>query len=577
MGKSRPRALIVVRLSRVTDATTSPERQLEACRKLCDDRGYDVVGVADDLDVSAGATTPFTRPKLGPWLANRHNEFDVLVMYRMDRLVRRLLDLADVIRWGQEHDVAIVSATEAFLDLTAPFGDIVAMLVAKTAEMELEAISARNASASTHNIRSGKWRGGVPPWGYVPERGDDKVWRLVQDPVQVEVIHEVAERVLAGERLRPIAADLTKRGVLTPKDRFAQVKGQEVKGYAWSSQRMKESLLSRTLLGQVITRDPVLDAKGEIQRDAKGQRILGPEFVVTDETGAPVVRAEPILTRAVFDRVGAALRSREVDRTATVQSGLLLQVLFCGACGRPAYRLKGGPGRKPRYRCAYAQDRSGAAGALGPCDNRSVPLDWADHEVEAHVLDRLGSMERMVRTWFSGSDSRSELAEVDELLADLTDQLGTGAFRRGTPQRERLDARIAALTERQEELRARPVEAPSWRYEGTGETVRAWWERSDSATRTAWLREHEIRATWLSSTEGGRTRIDSFDINMGQPNLESGALPGWVASAAELKARGGWAWSVDDPVLKRAEESLPVVLAQIHWTQGDPDEGDSAV
>lgn len=561
MGK---RALIVIRLSRVTDATTSPERQETACRELCEQRGYDVVDVVEDLDVSAGATTPFTRPTLGPWLRDRHNEFDVLVMYRMDRLVRRLLDLADVIRWGQAHDVAIVSATEAFLDLTAPFGDIVAMLVAKTAEMELEAISARNASASTHNIRSGKWRGGVPPWGYVPERADDKVWRLVQDPVQVKVIHEVVERVLAGERLRPIAADLTKRGVLTAKDRFAQVKGREVHGYAWSSQRMKESLLSRTLLGQVITRDPVLDAKGEIQRNAKGQRILGPEFVVTGDDGTPVVRAEPILTRAVFDRVGAALRAREVDRTATVTSGLLLQVLFCGNCGRPAYRLKGGPGRKPRYRCAFAQDKKGVAGVEGPCDNRSIPLEWADHEVEKHVLDRVGSMERMVRVWFSGSDSRGELAEVDELLADLTDQLGTGQFRRGTPQRTRLDARIAALTERQEELRSKPVEEPRWQYEGTGETVAEWWERSDPSTRNAWLRDAGVRVTWTSHTDGGRTTVDEFAIDMGDGPGIAGAtvLPGPMAGAAEA-AR---AFADRDP----AVADVLAGMARTHWRDGDP-------
>ena len=39
------RALLVIRLSRVTDATTSPERQLETCRDLCRRRGYAVVGV----------------------------------------------------------------------------------------------------------------------------------------------------------------------------------------------------------------------------------------------------------------------------------------------------------------------------------------------------------------------------------------------------------------------------------------------------------------------------------------------------------------------------------------------------
>lgn len=555
------RALIVIRLSRVTEATTSPERQLEKCRELCEKRGYEVVGVAEDLDVSAGATTPFDRPKLGPWLRNRHNEFDVIVVYRMDRLVRRLLDLADVIRWGRRHDVAIVSATEAFLDLTAPFGDVVAMLVAKVAEMELEAISNRNASASHHNIRSGKWRGGVAPWGYVPEKNAAGVWRLVQDATQVAVIHEVVERVLAGEPLRPIAADLTTRGVLTPRDRINQLKGREVKGYAWASQRMKESLTSRTMLGQIVTRDPVLDAKGQVQRDAKGRRVLGPEFVVTGDDGAPVVRAEPILTREIFDRVGAALAARSVDRTATTMSGLLLRVLFCGECGRPAYRLKGGPGRMPRYRCAYAQDKKGAAGIEGPCDNRSIPLEWADDEVERYVLDRVGPMERMTRVWFSGDDSRSELAEVDELLTDLVDQLGTGAFKRGTPQRERLDARIAALTERQESLRSKPIEAPGWRYEGTGETVRDWWGRVDSATRTAWLRDAGVRVTWRSHTENGRTKVDDFAIDLGSgPDLDGAALPGPIAAMAEARAAGGWdadGWA-----------SIPEALAGRYWRNG---------
>jgi site-specific DNA recombinase len=56
------RVLIVVRLSRVTDATTSPERQLEACRELCEQRGYEVAGVAEDLDVSQGLRPRSTGP-----------------------------------------------------------------------------------------------------------------------------------------------------------------------------------------------------------------------------------------------------------------------------------------------------------------------------------------------------------------------------------------------------------------------------------------------------------------------------------------------------------------------------------
>ncbi|MDM2048945.1 hypothetical protein PP327_08895, partial [Mycobacteroides abscessus] len=66
------RALIVTRLSRATEAATSPERQMEICQGLCDDRGYEVVGHAEDLDVS-GSVDPFDRkrrPNIARWPAN---------------------------------------------------------------------------------------------------------------------------------------------------------------------------------------------------------------------------------------------------------------------------------------------------------------------------------------------------------------------------------------------------------------------------------------------------------------------------------------------------------------------------
>ncbi|WP_223291308.1 recombinase family protein [Gordonia malaquae] len=558
MGESenRPekqRALMVVRLSRETEATTSPERQLKDCEELCAERGYEVVGVAEDLNVSA-AVKPQERPKLGAWLKTPER-YDVIVFYRMDRLVRRLADLADLISWGQENHVKLVSANEKFLDLDTPFGDIIALLVAKVAEMELEAIRARTGSASRHTLVSGRWRGGVPPWGYLPEK-DGKHWKLVQDPQQVAVIREIVDRVLAHEPLRAIAHDLTKRGVPTARDRVSEASGREMEGFEWHSSPLKRALTSPTLLGQIVMREAVLDADGQALRDAKGNRVLGKEEVVVDEAGVPVVRAEPILSRDVFDRVGKELAGRENRKEPTKRSsGLLLRVIYCGACGRPAYRLKGGPGRKPRYRCGSAQDTR-------QCDNRTIPLEDADREVTEKVLDTLGSMERMKRVWFTGNDVLAELDEVREMLADLAEQIGTPAFRRGTPGRERMDARIKALSIRQQELEAMPVEQAGWRYEGTGQTLGEWWAEQDDSARNLWLRQSGIRASWTSHTVNGRTVRDSWVIDMGKPDLDAEELPGMVARMAELKGIDAWG-HVENL------RGLPETLAAAYWQQGD--------
>lgn len=476
MKKQVKRALVVVRLSRVTEESTSPLRQREACLELCGQRGYEVVGTAEDLDISAGKTSPFDRPQLGDWLANRRGEFDVLVTFRMDRIVRRLLDLADLIRWCQGNSVSLVSATETFLDLDSAFGDIIALLVAKTAEMELASISERNKSAAQHNMRQGKYRGGPPPWGYTTEKIDGE-WRFIQDDEQVTVINEVVRHVLDGKPLRQVAADLTDRAVLTPRDRVNQLKGRPIQGYQWHSAKLREMLASKSLLGHVVT------SNGSIRND----------------DGSPVIRAVPILERDVFERVQVELAGRENRKEPTKRStSLLLRVIFCGVCSKPAYKLKGGKGRQDRYRCASAQYKT-------TCGNRTVTIDDAEEILTDAVLSVLGGKYRRDKVWDAGSDHAAELAELEDTLGDLTDQLGVGSFRRGTRQRERLDARIAELARRQAELTAQASKPAGWTWVPTDELFGDWWESQTVEQLNLWLRGMDIRMSW--NHQGIRTDL----------------------------------------------------------------------
>ncbi len=474
------RALIVVRLSRVTEATTSPERQLEECEALCKQRGYEVAGVAEDLDVS-GAVDPFKkdRPNLARWLAGEEQAFDVIVVYRVDRLTRSIKHLQRLVAWADDESKLIVSATEPHFDMTTPFAAVVIALMGTMAQMELEAISERNRSAAQHNLRAGKYRGGLPPYGYVPA-GEKGNWRLVQDPDQVKIIGEMVRRVLDGEQLQAIAHDLTRRGVPTPSDSFDLHQGRATKGCEWLGDTLRNILSGEALLGYAT---------------ADGKPIR-------NDDGSHVFKSEPILTREVFERVGQELESRSRRGEPTKRStSLLLRVLFCGVCGQPAYRLVTGPRRAPRYRCAgvVLADR---------CGNGTIRMSDVDEAVETKVLHVLGDSERLERVWDSGSDHSVELADIDSTLADLVGLIGTDVYRAGSPQRVALDERIAGLAARQEALSAEEVKPAGWAWEPTGEKFADWWAEQNVTAKNIWLRSMNVRAEFTGQSH----RVDLGDV-----------------------------------------------------------------
>jgi len=72
-------------------------RQELDLRLLARDKGYRVVGVASDLNVSATKVPPWKRKELGEWLNKRSPEFDALLFWKLDRFIRRMSDLSTMI------------------------------------------------------------------------------------------------------------------------------------------------------------------------------------------------------------------------------------------------------------------------------------------------------------------------------------------------------------------------------------------------------------------------------------------------------------------------------------------------
>lgn len=103
-----------IRLSVLTDETTSPERQREAddlaaaAHNISFGEG-DQLREAVDLDVSASKISPFDRPALGGWLA-RPDDFDALAWWRFDRAIRSMADMHKLAEWAREHRKVLVFA-----------------------------------------------------------------------------------------------------------------------------------------------------------------------------------------------------------------------------------------------------------------------------------------------------------------------------------------------------------------------------------------------------------------------------------------------------------------------------------
>ncbi|MBN3459219.1 recombinase family protein [Mycobacterium sp. DSM 3803] len=117
------RVLGAVRLSRLTDESTSPVRQRERISWWASGNDATVTYVSEDLDTS-GAVDPFKRESLGKWLTDTPPEpWDVLVAWKLDRISRSSMDTETLLRWCLERGKRIVCVDDG-IDTDTQMGQV---------------------------------------------------------------------------------------------------------------------------------------------------------------------------------------------------------------------------------------------------------------------------------------------------------------------------------------------------------------------------------------------------------------------------------------------------------------------
>jgi DNA invertase Pin-like site-specific DNA recombinase len=533
------RGVRCVRLSVMTDETTSPERQREA-----DDIAAVALGIsfgegdalreAVDLDVSASAFGPFDRPQLGGWLA-RPDEYDALVWWRFDRAIRSMGHMHELAKWAREHRNMLVFAEGIgggrlvfdFRNPMDPMSELMMLMLAFAAQVESQSIKDRVTGAMAAMRRMPlRWRGGgKPPYGYLPapmpkEHGGIG-WTLVPDPDAVKVIERIVRELLEGKTVSAVAVRLNTDQVPTPRDHWA-VKQDRAKGgrpggakglvkdaFNWNPTVLTRMLRNPTLLGWKMH-------KGNPVRDAAGNPVMSTET--------------PIMTREEFDRIGALLDSRSIDnRERTDTDALLLRVIHCDSCGGRMYLNKQASkvNQAPVYKC-----NSYARGDL--CEAPSnVRGDWVDEHVTAEFLRLVGSVQTKHVVKIPGYDPEPELlatlAEFNEHQDQKGRQKSKHAAHAWQERADALDMRIADL-ETREKREPQRVVTP------TGRTFADEWTAADTAGRRAMLIEAGVRLDVRRGTRGGWRKLDTSRVDFTMTGELDPATEGVAVAAADVAA-----------------------------------------
>lgn len=278
-------------------------RQEADCRALALTRGWEVVGVYRDNDVSAYSGK--VRPAYERLLADiEAGEVRAVIAWHGDRLHRSPKELERFIDLAERVSLRVETVQAGQVDLTTASGRMVARQLGAVARYESEHKSDRIKRKLAENAAAGKHHGGSRPYGW----NDD---RVTPRESEAAVIREAAERVLAGDSVRAIVADLNARGVPT------------AQGGKWL---------------HVILRDCLLHARHAGLREHRGE-VVG--------TAAWPAIIEPETWRAVRRILGDRSRVTTPGRGGKLH--LLSGIATCGVCGAP---LRVSPSRGvPAYRC----------------------------------------------------------------------------------------------------------------------------------------------------------------------------------------------------------------------------------
>lgn len=295
----------------------SQHERLEAFCKVQEDWRV----IAHHEDRATG--TKLDRPGLQAALdLARQGRIDQLLVYRIDRLSRKVRQLASIAEELDTLNVVLRSATEPF-DTGSAASRMMLQMLGVFAEFEHATIVDRITAGIERRAREGRWYSGRPPFGYTLKDG-----QLAPDPITAPTVRRIY-RLYIEDRLGTIAIAHQLRAEHAP-----------APSAGWGHPAVHRVLTNPTYLGRIRWRDQ--------------------DFISTHE---------PLIEQSTFEQAQAILteRGKDASRRRGNRSDFLLSgVVRCGHCGRAYIGMSArGKGGLYHYYACTARQKYGPKACQG--------------------------------------------------------------------------------------------------------------------------------------------------------------------------------------------------------------------
>ena len=172
---------------------------------------------------------------------------DVIVVYKVDRLTRSLMDFAKIVERLDARGVSFVSVTQAF-NTTTSMGRLTLNVLLSFAQFEREVTGERIRDKIAASKAKGMWMGGNVPLGY--DLGDRE---LVVNPQEAEQVRHIFRRYVELRSGIALMNELRRDGIMSK--RWTSRSGKERGGSEFSSGALYYLLQNRLYLGEIVHKD----------------------------------------------------------------------------------------------------------------------------------------------------------------------------------------------------------------------------------------------------------------------------------------------------------------------------------